>query len=418
MNLNTFLPSGYQLKITLTTLAIRSGLVFLIFLSYYIILNAIPPNLAFHYELVTVLVGTLAILFFLPITEKYGRRLKNRFLSEYLTEDEESLRQAIKQFNYDTLIRNVFPDMVKITASHTGTLAVLNPEGSFEFFTYFRGRQKKIAPNRQIKVKTNFQEFLKSRKNGVSLSELGSNAEINEDFIELHSNFIYPLIFREKFFGFLAVSNIPNGEALQSIALLAGQAALTIHNALLSSHIADNKKYKKEAEYADRIQFLLETGNIPSIPNWELQVLPRNHGNLVEFFQSGDDSWFFLVLNAGKKTQHVGIVLSYLIGIIFSKKRLKLIKSFPEIRQLIQQTFLKLEWKERYEYLIGKLDKAELQLLQEGVQFQVNRETDPKEVVVSVGWKNKVSFTKGAIIIKYGGQSILRINYTDLVKKP
>ncbi len=418
MNLSSFLPSGYQLKITFATLAIRSGLVFLIFFSYYVLLNAIPSNLAFHYQLVTVLVGTMAILIFLPLTEKYGRRLKNRFLSEYLTEDEESLRQAIKQFNYDTLIRNVFPDMVKITASHSGTLAVLNPSGSFEFFTYFRGRQKKIAPNRQITVKIKFQEFLKSKKNGVSLSEIGSNTEINEDFIELHANFIYPLLFREKLFGFLAVSNIPNSEALQSIALLAGQAALTIHNALLSTHIADNKKYKKEAEYADRIQFLLETGNIPAIPNWELQVLPRNHGNLVEFFQSGDDRWFFLVLNAGKKTQHVGIVLSYLIGIIFSQKRLKLIKSFPEIRQMIQQTFLKLEWKERYEYLIGKLDNAELQLLQEGVQFQVNRETDPKEVVVSVGWKNKVSFTKGAIIIKYGGQSILRINYTAKENKP
>lgn len=410
MNLSSFLPSGYQLKITFATLAIRSGLVILIFLTYYFLLQLIPANLGFHYELVIVLVGTFAILILLPLAEKYGRLLKNKFLSEYLTEDEESLRQAIKQFNYDTMIRNVFPDMVKITASHSGTLAVLNPTGSFEFYNYFRGRQKKIAPNKEILVKGKFQEFLKSKKNGVSLSEIGSNPEINDDFLELHSNFIYPMLFREKLFGFLAVSNIPNKEALKSVALLAGQSALTIHNTLLSKHIADNKKYKKEAEYADRIQYLLETGTIPSLPGWEIQVYPRNHGNLVEFFQAGDDSWFFLVLNAGKKTQHVGIVLSYLIGIIFSQRRLKLIKSFPEIRQLIQHTFLKLEWKERYEYLIGKIDDPELQLLQEGVQFQVSRESDPKEVVVSVGWKNKVSFTKGAILIQYGGQSILRIN--------
>lgn len=110
--------------------------------------------------------------------------------------------------------------------------------------------------------------------------------------MELHANYIYPFIFREKLFGFIAVSNIPNSDASHSLSLLAGQSALTIHNHILSYHISENKKYQKEAEYAVRVQNLLETGTIPKLIGWEITPFKRTNRNLIEFFQVEDGSWF------------------------------------------------------------------------------------------------------------------------------
>lgn len=115
--------------------------------------------MSYHLELALLLTSAFALILYLPIIERLTRYIRTRFLSEYLTEDAESYRQAIKRFNFDALIKNVFPDMVKITGSHSGTMAVLTQNGTFAFHSYFRGRQKKLSPTKDITVKTSFQSF-------------------------------------------------------------------------------------------------------------------------------------------------------------------------------------------------------------------------------------------------------------------
>jgi hypothetical protein len=363
-----------------------------------------------------VLVMALSILIYLPLVEKFTRALRIKLLSEYLTEDAESFRQAIKQFNLDALLKHVFPDMVKITESHSGTIAILMPDGTFDFHTYFRGRQKKLSPTKQINVKNHFKEYLKRKKEGASVTDAIHSPEINSDFMELHANYMYPFLFREKLFGFLAVSNIPNADAAHTLSLLAGQSAVTIHNHILSYHIAENKKYRKEAEYADRVQDLLETGTIPELPGWKINAYPRHHGNLVEFFQVEDGSWYFVVLNAGRTYHHIGIILSYILGVVYSQSQLRILKGFSDIKQLIHSTFQKLEWKDKYELIIGKIDFNELYLIQEGKQFRIIRETNDEEVVASIGWKNRIQMDKGAVLVLHSGQPILRFSLTGTNK--
>jgi hypothetical protein len=411
-----FLPSSYQLKVSILKFLSRTTYILLVFVSYYLILRQLPEGLSYKLEMSFVLVMAVSILIYLPFIERFSRKLRVRFLSEYLTEDAESFRQAIKQFNYDVLIKHVFPDMVKLTESHSGTIALLTPDGTFDFHTYFRGRQKKLSPTKQIHIKENFKEFIKNKKEGASLADAVTSSEINNDFMELHANFIYPLLFREKLFGFLAVSNIPNTYAVNTLSLLAGQSALTIHNHILSYHIAENKKYQKEAEYADRVQNLLETGTIPDLTGWKISAYPRHHGNLVEFFQVEDGSWFFVVLNAGRTYHHIGIILSYILGVVYSQSKLKLLKGFADVKQLIHSTFQKLEWKEKYEIIIGMLDQEEIYLIQEGRQFKIVRETNDEEVVASMGWKNRIQFEKGAILILHSEQPILRFSLAPKVK--
>ncbi|BDA80445.1 hypothetical protein LPTSP3_g33750 [Leptospira kobayashii] len=411
--LKNFLPSSYQLKVSLTTILIRTTYIGIVFTTYYFVLKHIPRNMAYHLELALVLVAATSIVVFLPLMERFAKKLRTQFLSEYLTEDAESFRQAIKQFNYDALVKHVFPDMVKITASHSGTMALLSPNGTFEFHTYFRGRQKKLSPTKEISVKLNFQDFLKSKKNGASVTDAIYLPEINNDFMELHANYIYPFLFREKLFGFLAVSNIPNPEAVHTLSLLAGQSALTIHNNILSFHISENKKYRKEAEYAERVQNLLETGTIPELPGWMIKAYPRSHGNLVEFFQVEDGSWFFVVLNAGRTYQHIGIILSYILGVVYTQSQLRVLKGFTDIKTLIQTTFQKLDWKDRYELIIGKMGYSELYVIQEGLQFHITRESHNEEVVASIGWKNMISMEKGPILILHAGKPILKFTFQD-----
>ncbi|TGN17155.1 hypothetical protein [Leptospira idonii] len=413
--IKSLLPSSYQLKVSITTIVTRTLYIFIVFATYYVVYKQIPRSLTYHLELTFILVAAISIVIYLPLIERMAKSLRVRFLSEYLTEDAESFRQAIKQFNYDALVKHVFPDMVKITESQLGTMAVLSPKGTFSFHTYFRGRQKKLSPTKDIEVKQNFQEFLRSKKSGASVTEAIHSPEINGDFLELHANYIYPFLFREKLFGFLAVSNIPNADAAHTLSLLAGQSALTIHNHILSYHIAENKKYRKEAEYAERVQNLLETGTIPELPGWMIKAYPRSHGNLVEFFQVEDGSWFFVVLNAGRSYQHIGILLSYILGVVYAQSQLRILKGFSDIKTLIQSTFQKLEWKDRYELIIGKIGYSELYLIQEGKQLRITRENDNEEVVASIGWKNMIQMEKGPILILQGKEPILKFSFQETV---
>jgi hypothetical protein len=414
--LKILLPSSYQLKVSLTIVLSRTIYILLVFLSYYIILQQIPNNLHYSLEMAFILAMAISILIYLPLIERFARSLRVRFLSEYLTDDADSFRHAIKQFNYDSLIKHVFPDMVKITESHSGTIALLTPDGTFDFHTYFRGRQKKLSPTKEINIKLHFKEFLKSKKEGASVTEAINSPEINSDFMELHANYIYPFLFREKLFGFLSVSNIPNADAAHTLSLLAGQSALTIHNNILSYHIAENNKYRKEAEYANRVQDLLETGTIPELPGWKINAYPRHQGNLVEFFQVEDGSWYFVVLNAGRTYHHIGIILSYILGVVYSQSQLRILKGFADIKQLIHSTFQKLDWKDKYELIIGKIDFNELYLIQEGKQFRIIRETNEEEVLASIGWKNRIQLERGPILVLHAGQPILRFSLTGTSK--
>lgn len=406
-----FLPSSYQLKVSITTIFTRTLFIFFVFFTYFLILDKIPNNVPYRLELALLLVSAVSLILYLPFIERLTKSIRNKFLSEYLTEDEESYRQAIKRFNFDALVKHVFPDMVKLTGSHSGTMAVLNPNGTFAFHSYFRGRQKKLSPTKDIIVKSTFQSFLIERRNGASVADAMSKPEINFDFMELHANYVYPFIFREKLFGFISVSNIPNADAEHSLSLLAGQSAVTIHNHILSYHISENKKYQKEAEYAIRVQNLLETGTIPELPGWKIQAFKRTNRNLIEFFQVEDGSWFFVVLNAGRSYQHIGILLSYILGVVYSQSKLRILKGFSDIKALIHSTFQRLDWKNKPELIIGKIGYSELFIIQEGLQFRITR--NKEEVVASIGWKNMISMDKGPVTILQNGEPILKFQFED-----
>lgn len=71
--LKNFLPSSYQLKVSLTTILIRTTYIGIVFTTYYFVLKHIPRNMAYHLELALVLVAATSIVVFLPLMERFAK---------------------------------------------------------------------------------------------------------------------------------------------------------------------------------------------------------------------------------------------------------------------------------------------------------------------------------------------------------
>ncbi|MCG9876278.1 MAG: hypothetical protein MH321_15990 [Leptospiraceae bacterium] len=407
----SFFITGYQIKRFLIVGAIRTVFIVLSFLTYNFLLTQIPGGIRFRLEIGMVSTLTVCILLYLPLVEKSQLFLKNKFLSEYLVEDSYASRLAYKRFDLTSLIQSVFPDMVKISGAESGRLGILKEDRSFDIYNYKRGRQKKIPSRGENSELNKLIAYLLKYKNGVSISETLSLSDINSIFISLRADYIIPFLFREKIFGFLAISNIPDLEAQKQLALLASQSALVIHNKNLSLQIVENIKYKQENESAIRIQNLLQKGKIPKIQNLDISLLANDPYTLIEFYQLDNMVWEFIVVSSGGPERSAGLLHSHILGKLYAKLGYLKVNSFIEIKTLIQSAFEKANWKDKYGYLIGKIiNDSDIEILLEGNIFKVYSENNPNKQLTSMGWKNLIASYQFPIIIEVKGKQFLRIS--------
>lgn len=407
----SFFITGYQIKRFLIVGAIRTLFIVLSFLTYNFLLTQIPGGIRFRLEIGMVSTLTVCILLYLPLVEKSQLFLKNKFLSEYLVEDSYASRLAYKRFDLNSLIQSVFPDMVKISGAESGRLGILKEDRSFDIYNYKRGRQKKIPSRGENSELNKLIAYLLKYKNGVSISETLSLSDINSIFISLRADYIIPFLFREKIFGFLAISNIPDLEAQKQLALLASQSALVIHNKNLSLQIVENIKYKQENESAIRIQNLLQKGKIPKIQNLDISLLANDPYTLIEFYQLDNMVWEFIVVSSGGPERSAGLLHSHILGKLYAKLGYLKVNSFIEIKTLIQSAFEKANWKDKYGYLIGKIiNDSDIEILLEGNIFKVYSENNPNKQLTSMGWKNLIASYQFPIIIEVKGKQFLRIS--------
>jgi len=407
----SFFITGYQIKRFLIVGAIRTLFIVLSFLTYNFLLTQIRGGIRFRLEIGMVSTLTVCILLYLPLVEKSQLFLKNKFLSEYLVEDSYASRLAYKRFDLNSLIQSVFPDMVKISGAESGRLGILKEDKSFDIYNYKRGRQKKIPSRGENSELNKLIGYLLKYKNGVSISETLSLSDINSIFISLRADYIIPFLFREKIFGFLAISNIPDLEAQKQLALLASQSALVIHNKNLSLQIVENIKYKQENESAIRIQNLLQKGKIPKIQNLDISLLANDPYTLIEFYQLDNMVWEFIIVSSGGPERSAGLLHSHILGKLYAKLGYFKVNSFIEIKTLIQSAFEKANWKDKYGYLIGKIiNDSDIEILLEGNIFKVYSENNPNKQLTSMGWKNLIASYQFPIIIEVKGKQFLRIS--------
>lgn len=408
--LQNLLPSGYQIKRTGINSFIRLVFLGLAFGAYSGLAYYIPDELQFRFEIAMVLTLTVSIIFFLPFFETFSHYLKSKFLSEYLSEDASISRAAYKRFDINSLIKSVFPDMVKISGSDSGRLGILKEDGTFDIYNFNRGRQKKIHTRQDNTPMNQLMQFLVNYPDGVSITETCNFPGINQDFVDLRADFIMPFLFREKIFGFLAVSSIPDTEAHQQIYTLSRQCALVIHNHNLSSHIVENLKYRQEEESAKRIQSLLQKGSPPKIPGFKISLTASHASTLVEFYQTQDENWNFLLLTAGGPPRSAGLVNSYILGLLFARLKKGLANNFIEVKKIVNQVMQKANWKDKYGYLIVKIEKdLQLEILHEGSYLKVFSENEPSIPLTSIGWKTSVTVDSLPVVVELRGKEFMRL---------
>ncbi|MGJ4753255.1 hypothetical protein [Leptospira kmetyi] len=380
---------------------------------YFFVLTVIPTAIEYYMEvsLLSTLIFAVFILF--PLQEKLSGKLKSILISEYLSDDPRSSRLAYRKFDHEGLIRNVFPDLVRLTESNYGKLALLNNDlRTFELYTYAKKKQRKVITHDGINPDAKLLQYILNKKNGAMIGEPDQNHEINEDFVSLRANFILPFVYRETLFGFLAVSNIPKDSVRQDLSFLSGKCGIAVHNHILSSQVAENKKYRKELETAGKIRKFLEAAEPPMIGNIRIEILSREPGELVEFLNSDGEETYFVILKLGVTNQISVLVLCYILGILYSARTSRSVQSLNYIKNLVESYLKEISWNEDYDLLVGVIRRSEntISLKTSGKNFKVHRNSNFGKNLLSAGWEVEENIENDPLILTWKSRPMISIH--------
>lgn len=114
---------------------------------YFFILSVFPTAIEYYMEVSLLSTLIFAVFIIFPLQEKLSGKLKSILISEYLSDDPRSSRLAYRKFDHEGLIKNVFPDLVRLTESNYGKLALLNNDlKTFELYMYAKRTKKGDYP--------------------------------------------------------------------------------------------------------------------------------------------------------------------------------------------------------------------------------------------------------------------------------
>ena len=396
-------PSDYRVKYIVITVGVRIISILLTLSIYFYVGYLIPKGIDFSLQIRMVGTIVISVILIVPLQEFLEARIKKIFLSEYLFDDLLEPNGAKPRFEINALISKVFPDMVKISGSKYGRLAILIREpADYEVYTYFNGRRRKIKP-KSVQIKDRLLNFLKDKKHGISIGELLGHSEINDDFLELKANFVIPFIFRERIFGFLAVTNIPSPEDLLNLKVLASKSAIAVYNHILSSQVVLHKKYKREFEIANRIEGLIFTSKVPIFKSFKFEAHQKDPNVLVEFFKNEDGECLFILLALKSTKVGSGLVSSHVLGKMYSQSLLKRKHNLSSLKSIAEEMLKKLSWEEGYELVVGSFreDTFRLTFSQTGKNFKITNDIDPTKSLISVGWRYTVDLQENPVIFIY-----------------
>ncbi len=409
-SIGAFLPANFRAISLVINVFVRGMSVVSTLFLYLAIKKVFPDGIAYQVEISIISAVVLSIVLIIPLQEFAEFFLKRTFLSEYLFDDPLTLKVVSKRLEYDSLISNVFPDMVKLSGSKSGRIAVLNRQNNgFNIYTYSRGKQNKVK-KKNYNINEALIDVLRKHNEGLSIDQCVKYPGTNDYFISLKANYILPLIYQKKFFGFLALSNIPVAQDKSNLMILASKAALAIYNQILSFQIAVHVKYKREIEVASKIEKLIFTRKMPTYPHFEFQTSKEKSNILIEFFSSGTNH-IFVLLTLGINRIGSSLVVSYILGTLYSQSLMKKRQSPTSIKNLIDEKLKELSWSETYELLIGAFsnDSDEITIENHSLNFKIFSEQDASTNYLATGWKVSKQIKDEMLNIVYKNTHILSI---------
>lgn len=403
---------------SLITLCVRLLGVFAVIGIYETAIFTLPKEIEYVSEIAVLTCLVFGVFAILPVEEKVSGFLKSVFVSEYLSDDPGSSRMAHRRFDLEGLIRNVFPELVRLTNSNFGKLAILkNDLTNYDLYTYAHKKQRKVNTLEGINPRAALLTYILNKRSGAMIGEPDQNKIINEDFVSLRANFILPFVFREKLFGFLAVSNIPKDNVRHELGFLASKCALAVHNHILSSQIAENKKYRKEFENAGKIRKFLEPLEPPLVGDIKIDLLSREPGELLEFFQAPNGDFYFVFLRLSVTNAVSVLALCYILGAIYSHRIDGGSQSLSQIKSLVEENLKEVSWTERYDLAVGMVDKSEgkISLRFAGRNFRMYEENRPDRNLASTGWETIEISGSNSLFLSWSDRNI--VSFQNLGKQ-
>lgn len=359
LKIQSLFLTSYHVKSSIISVVTRSFTSIISLLSYFILIDLLKNQIEEleFFSLGVVILTSVVLL--LPFQGFILVRLKDFFLSEYLTDDLSSVNVAYRKLDLNSLIRNVFPDMVAITGSASGKLAILDDrQKNFMIYKYSRNRQQRIKIQDSMDFNSLLINMLREKKKAISIGETVTNYDVNAEFIALGVNYIIPFLFREKLFGFLATTNMPIQEDVTNLNILASKSALVIHNYILSSTVVEHQKYRKEFAFADKIQDLMMITKIPDMENVQINLSNKDPSLIVEFFLV-NGSWHFVCIGITLNHKGAGLVLSYILGVIYSRYKSKSFTGVTSIFNIVKSTLIDISYRDEYCILVGAIGQED-----------------------------------------------------------
>ncbi|MDX1960802.1 MAG: hypothetical protein SFU98_19675 [Leptospiraceae bacterium] len=376
---------------------------------YYLLSESFPKEFPYMNTASILICIIIYVILLLGVQEKLEITLMQTFLSEYLFNDPLSLKLAYKKFDVDNLIGNVFPDMVKISGQRSGKIFLRKKSGNFDAYTYSKdGLRKKIKSN-SIPLSKELLKLLNQKINGVSINDIADEKNLIEDFSKLKSEFVLPFLFKERVYGFLAIPGTPDESTIGNLSILASKSAVAIYNDILSLQMSLHKKYKNEFEVANRIEEKIFKNKIQKFSGVEFKTVKEDQNILLEFFKNDEKDNYFVLLTLDSKNRYTGgLVLSHMLGKLFSQSLLKRKHSHKSLKDYIENSLKELDPSFDYEILIGNFlsNPEEVIFLQIGNNFKIKRKEN-EESLLSVGWKYSLELSTDELNIMYKNEVIL-----------
>jgi hypothetical protein len=360
-------------------------------------------------HLILILTLVVVVFFLMPVQEKIEAWVFKKFLSEYYIDEYNEIQLAGRVVGLKDLIFRVFPDMVNMSGAKKGKLYILKKSRVFDAYAIADGRPRKIK-NQSIHIDPKLLVYLKETKSPIYSSDAERLSWLEKVFMDLKSEFILPLLYREKIFGFITLSSIPPTNRVFNLKVLASKAAISVYNNILSTQVADLNLYKKEIEKANRIQGMVFNTRIPRLSGMDVKLINKVQDIILEFIPGENGEYVMIAIALTNPKFGGGLVLSHILGKLYSFFIIKKNLNHKVIKEFVEEGFEDLNWKEGYEMVVGIIQPELRKIIfnQVGTQFKVT-DDESDDMLISVGWRCTIEIKESTIYLFYRNQKILSI---------
>ncbi|MBI3395699.1 MAG: GAF domain-containing protein [Spirochaetia bacterium] len=380
---------------------------------YYLLQWLVPKSYAYYNETVTVLFIFVSVLILFPAREQLLRNLlERREYAALLGEDTHHIDFIARQFTMDTLIQEVFPDLMRWLNVNSGKIAVLDPGRRYISYYLYRNGHVSRTSRTGRRAGDDFTRMLRQRRSAVTLHDVPE--DLRPVMKSLRAALVQPFLYRARLLGFLVLHEPPrNRFASRALDLFAGKAAVSIQNLFLTTRIIDSARYDQEFASAQKIRNNLAAPRAPRIPGYTVEsTAPNNLPTMVEFLKTQEGSWYIAVLALSGSSSGSALVLAGVLGQLYSIILREKGITLNKVMNLLRKDQEYLGGGQRLEILLAEFrpDQHSMTLMVDGKDFHIRRTGKGPAPTISSGWRNFVELEEGTdVLLDHRDTLVLRI---------